>query len=301
MCLAIRVRNYRALRHVDWSLPEGVSVLVGPNGSGKTTLLSVLASPSERVIRRSTIGHQFSRGIVGTSSLGCGSQDPVSVALEIDDLCWELEFSVRGASVDERAGERLTRGEEFILRREPFSDHLIYRGQDWPLPTGNGDRGDTRIALRRAYDDRGDADLEPLVTALTGSGTTTLYNLRKLITFGSQYSTDLYLLPSGENVFAVLRNWTARRDCRDRYQFVLDGLRDAFPDLCDDVEFEAAGQTVTVNVIPPGSEKRIPVRFAPNGWLAALLHLCAVAARNPEPSWRSTSSKTRCTRMRFEA
>ena len=47
--------------------------------------------------------------------------------------------------------------------------------------------------------------------------------------------------------------------------------------ICDDIEFEAAGQTVTANLIPPLTERRIPVRFAPNGCLAALLHLCAVA------------------------
>ena len=199
----------------------------------------------------------------------------------MDGLSWEIQLGVRGASVDERAGERLTRGEEVVLRREPFSDHILYRGEDWALSPVNGDLGDARVALRQVYEDRRDLELEPLVTALTGSRVYSLYNLRKLIAYGSRYSTDLYLHPSGENVFTVLRNWIGRRDCREQYQFVLEGLQDAFPDFCQDLEFEAAGQTVSANVIPPATDRRIPIRFAPNGWLVALLHLCAVAGAKP--------------------
>ena len=281
MSVKIRVRNYRALRHVDWNPPPGVSVLVGPNGSGKTTLLTVLAMLRNAYLRGIPAAIDSQGGAWELRHWEAEPEEPISVALEVDDLSWELELSVRGPSVDERAGERLTHGEEVILRREPFSDHIVYRGEDWPRPSGNGDRDDSRVALRRIYEDRLDAGLDPLITALTGSRVYLLYDLRKLISYGSQYGTDLYLHPSGENVFTVLRNWTGRRDCRHRYEFVLESLRDAFPDICEDIEFEAAGQTVTANVIPPGPERRIPIRFAPNGWLTALLHLCAVAGAKP--------------------
>lgn len=301
MSVKIRVRNYRVLRHVDWNPPPGVSVLVGPNGSGKTTLLTVLAM----------LRNAYSRGIPAAIDSQGGAwelrhweaepEGSISVALEVDDLSWELELSVRGPSVDERAGERLTHGEDVILRREPFSDHIVYRGEDWPRPSGNGDRDGSRVALRRIYEDRLDAGLDPLITALTGSRVYLQYDLRKLISYGSQYGTDLDLHPSGENVFTVLRNWTGRRDCRHRYEFVLESLRDAFPDICEDIEFEAAGQTVTANVIPPGPERRIPIRFAPNGWLTALLHLCAVAGAKPGSVVAIDEMENACTPMRFEA
>ncbi len=281
MSVKIRVRNYRVLRHVDWDLPPGVCVLVGPNGSGKTTLLAVLAMLRNVYLRGVPAAIDSQGGSWELRHWEARPEEPISIALEVDDLSWELKLSVRGASVDERAGERLTRGEDIILRRESFSDHIVYRDEDWTLPSGNGKHGDARVALRRVYDDRLDVELDPLVTALTGSRVYSLYNLRKLINSGSQYGTDLYLHPSGENVFTVLRNWAGQRDCRHRYQFVLESLRDAFPDICEDIEFEAAGQIVTANMIPPGTEKRIPMRFAPNGWLVALLHLCAVAGAKP--------------------
>jgi len=281
MSIRIQVHNYRVLRNLEWSLPEGICVLVGPNGSGKTTLLTIPAFLRNVYLRgvSSAIGHLG--GSWGLRNWAAGSDEPVSIALGVDEITWELQLSVRAPSVDERAGERLTRGEEVWLFREPFSDHLVYRGHDWPIPPNNGSRTENRVGLRKVFDDRADDELEGFVGTLTGSRAYSLYDLRKLTTFGSLYDTDLYLHPSGENVFTVLRNWRDRRDCRHRFDFVLESLRDAFPDICADVDFETAGQTVTAKLISPGVGEPVPLRFAPNGWLMALLHLSAVAGAKP--------------------
>ncbi len=177
MAVNLRVSNYRVLRHVNWAPPEGVSVLVGPNGSGKTTLLTVLELLRNAYLRGIPAAVDSQGGSWGLRHWESGSDEPVSAALEVDGLSWEIQLGVRAASVDERAGERLTRGEEVILRREPFSDHILYRGEDWPPSPVNGDPGDARVALRRVYEDRHDLELEPLVTALTGSRVYSLYNL----------------------------------------------------------------------------------------------------------------------------
>lgn len=39
MPLAIQAKNFRGLVEVDWTIPPGLSVVVGANGAGKTTLL----------------------------------------------------------------------------------------------------------------------------------------------------------------------------------------------------------------------------------------------------------------------
>ncbi len=139
MSVKIRVRNYRALRHVDWNPPPGVSVLVGPNGSGKSTLLTILSMLRIAYLKGIPAAINSQGGAWELRHWESESEEPISVALEVVDHCWELQLSVSGPSVDERAGEWLTRGEEVILRREPFSDHIVYRGEDWPLPSGNGD------------------------------------------------------------------------------------------------------------------------------------------------------------------
>ncbi len=41
MSFTIKASNYRAHRDTVWTIPEGISAVVGVNGSGKTTLLMV--------------------------------------------------------------------------------------------------------------------------------------------------------------------------------------------------------------------------------------------------------------------
>jgi ABC-type cobalamin/Fe3+-siderophores transport system ATPase subunit len=53
MSLRLTVQNLAALRQVVWSVPAGISVLVGPNGIGKSTLLGSLE----------LLGHAFERSL----------------------------------------------------------------------------------------------------------------------------------------------------------------------------------------------------------------------------------------------
>lgn len=40
---SLRCRNFRNLAHLDWSIPQGMVVLVGPNGAGKSNILEAIA------------------------------------------------------------------------------------------------------------------------------------------------------------------------------------------------------------------------------------------------------------------
>jgi predicted ATPase len=80
-------------------------------------------------------------------------------------------------------------------------------------------------------------------------------------------------------VFTVLRNWKAGdRSHEERFAFVREGLRRAFPGLFEDLDFESAGQIVTARFYMPKNSKAIPFHLAPTGLLATLLHLAAVAS-----------------------
>jgi predicted ATPase len=96
---------------------------------------------------------------------------------------------------------------------------------------------------------------------------------------GSQHSSDRYLDPTGQNVFTVLRNWSLQRETRPRFQFVIDGLREAFPAF-EDFDFEQAGTTVTVAVHRVGGRK-LPIAQESTGFLVAMLHLTAIASAEP--------------------
>jgi predicted ATPase len=96
---------------------------------------------------------------------------------------------------------------------------------------------------------------------------------------GSEVSSETELSSLGENAFSVLRNWKAgRKEHEERWLFVREGLQECFPELFEDLEFQVAGQTVTVRLYLRGLREPIDVSAAPHGLLVALLHLCAVAS-----------------------
>ena len=128
-----------------------------------------------------------------------------------------------------RLGEQVIRGGEVILSRAPLADRLVFRGVERPIPDH-----DQRPGLRIVADADNPAELAPPVPALTGTRVYRNYNLWGLQTNGSRQGGDLYLHPSGQNAFSVLRNWRDRRDLRPQYDFVVARLKSAFPQVFED-------------------------------------------------------------------
>jgi predicted ATPase len=154
-----------------------------------------------------------------------------------------------------------------------LSDQFEYRG--------NRMSSDERLALRMVFDKERPADLDDFVRTVQSFRVYRSYNLYGLRRNGSRQGAEYFLNPSGENAFTVLRNWRDRREHRPRYDFVLRGLRGAFPELCADIDFDIAGLTVSAVMVTPRGHAPIPAYFTPNGWLTAMLHLCAVAGGEP--------------------
>ncbi len=267
MAITLAAKNYRVLRETVWS-PGLLSLVVGPNGAGKTTLLSLLELLRLTYRQGGNRALAILGGAWGLRNFQA-QEGGVVVSLAVNELTWELEIPVRGTAVEEHWGETVKRSDATILRRSPLSDRVEYRGEQLPA--------DERAGLRIVYDARRPTELLPLVESLERFRVYKGYNLYGLRNNGSRSGSDYYLNPGGENAFAVLRNWRDRREHRQRYEFVLQGLRDAFPDLFTDLNFDLAGLTVSVELLMPGSQVAVPAYFASNGWLTALLHLCAVA------------------------
>ena len=207
----------------------------------------------------------------GLRSWEAPSNEPVSVALSVGDLRWELHLSAEGPTLSHRLGEQVTRGGEVILSRAPLADRLVFRGVERPIPDH-----DERLGIRIVADADDPAELAPLIRSLTGTRVYRNYNLWGLQTNGSRQGGDLYLHPSGQNAFTVLRNWRDRRDLKAQYDFVVARLISAFPQVSEDLEFQAAGLTVTMGLVDPTWHEIFPVALAPDGWITGLLHLIAV-------------------------
>ncbi len=280
MAITLEARNYRGLRWAKWS-PSGVCVLVGPNGSGKTTLLSLTEFWRVAYDRGLASAIDSQGGAWGLRHLLAHDDEYFGLHVTVDNLYWALQPSVRGPSVDPRPGERLLRDlpgqpADLVLEREPFSNG--YRTNYHP---GFTVWDDDRLALRALYDSGQALGLKPFVSAIQAFRFYRSYNGWHLRRNGSPHSSDRVLASRGENAFAVLRNWRDMRDLRPRYEYVLGGLRAAFPEAFADMDFEVAGQTISLRVYQPGLSEAVPLYYMPEGWLTGLLHLTAVAGAEP--------------------
>jgi predicted ATPase len=266
MRVTLVVENYRALRRVRWTLPRGVSALVGPNGSGKTTLLDVpeLLRHALQLDVRAAIN---ARGGPGNLRNAHADRDaPVLLGVELDALTWQIDLSPRGASQNPLQGERATVGDAVAFDRNT------------PTPGREMRSEDARLVLARLDDSPEGAALLPLVSLLRGYRLYHAYDLASIRVNGSQVSADEPLHPDGRNIFSVLRNWRDRKKTRPRWEFVIESLRAAFPETFVDLDFDMAGQTVSGRIVAPQPDVSIATYYAANGWLVALLHLAAVAS-----------------------
>ncbi len=140
-------------------------------------------------------------------------------------------------------------------------------------------------------DMRRPSDLPPGVATLIGLArgirVYKTYRLDQIREPQSGVESEAELVPSGKNVWNVLRNWkSAPRKYRDQFRWVVDALREAFPELVLDLEFETEGQTVVGRFYPPNAptaDASLPLSLAADGLLVGILHLTAVAGA-PEGS-----------------
>jgi predicted ATPase len=272
--LTIHARNLRALRYLHWPL-EGVSVLTGANGAGKTTTLLAL-----KLIRAA-----FDRGLPEAVSIVLGGSynlrhrdapegEAVELGLDVDDLSWRLRLIRSGSTVNYATHETLSQGTRAIFTRDSLGN-LTYLGvlQELGAPAAE------LLGLRWVAETHGkDESAKRLSSIIRRIQVFHDPDLRKLRASGSQATQDRHLHSSGENVFTMLRKWRDKREDMPRFEFVNEGLRAAFPQLYDSLDFDTTAQTVNARVYRPNDEAPTPIHQEANGILAMLVLLAQVAS-----------------------
>ncbi len=275
MTIRLEAQCYRSLNRTSWA-PSGVCALVGPNGAGKTTLLNLLEFLRNSFVRGAAQALDATGGVYGLRSWGAANDQPVLLALTAGELRWELQLTAEGPTISDRLGEHVKQGSETLLSRTALSQRLVYRGKEHLIA-----EGDERLGLKIITDADAPPEFAPLVNAITNFRVYRSYNIWGLQHNGSRQGSDLYLHPSGQNAVTVLRNWRDRRDLRVQYDFVIEALRTAFPEVFYELDFHVAGLTATVDLISP-ARFACPLALAPDGWITGLLHLIAVVGSRPD-------------------
>ncbi len=146
-------------------------------------------------------------------------------------------------------------------------------------------KGDIRTCLRQAFEREDDERAARFAEFLPAARIYDTYYLNKVREIETGHLSDTFLHPTGENLFSVLRNWkSAPRRFDERFAWVLNALREAFPDQIEDIEFDAVGDAVQARFYPPNApspDDSLPVGLAADGLLTGFLHLTAAAGAEP--------------------
>ncbi len=272
MSIRFRVRNFRALREVDLELDE-VSCVVGANGSGKTTLLFAL----EFAWAALRTGVKSARAAFGGFSLhnrDIGPREPVEIELSSRGFAWRLKVEAVGGTVT-ALSEEFFEGDQRVMWRE--GGYLHHRsGQK---VRASGDKGS--LDYVNVLDDDDDARVLAWVLSLLEGAAHYDPDLFGLRVNGSKASSTTELETRCENAFTMLRWWNERRPERARFDFVVEGMRAALPNLVEELDFDVAGESVFLRVYPPGAKNPEPISAASNGLLSLLCTLTALAAASP--------------------
>lgn len=120
--------------------------------------------------------------------------------------------------------------------------------------------------------------MRPLVDALNGIRIHGVYDL-EILRGPARDVRRGYLLTSGWNLWSLLAAWkSSPRSYEGQFEWVMDAMRDAFPDIIGDLEFD--GLTPHGIIFPPNvgdPDAGLPAMLAADGVLTGFLHLTAVA------------------------
>ncbi len=268
----LTAQDFWGLRAVEWS-PSGVCLLSGPNGAGKSSILDALRFLQIAAIRGIPEAVRIVGGGAVLQRLGAAPKTPVRLGLSLGDLSWEIQLPVEGGSIHPNHGEVIKHGGNVLARRAMYSTD-VFLGKEQR-------NADERSILQMLWDVQRPPELLPMIDLARGIRVYSSYWLSQIREPQKSMTIDAYLHPTGKNVWHVLCNWKAApRKFKDQFRWVVDALREAFPDLVLDLEFDLVGQSVVGRFYPPNAptaEDSLPLSVAADGLLVGILHLTAVA------------------------
>ncbi|KHD09421.1 hypothetical protein PN36_24165 [Candidatus Thiomargarita nelsonii] len=198
----LEIKNYRGIEAVELN-PNGVCLIVGPNGAGKTTLLKSITLLSNTFKKGFGLALNLEGGAKGFQNFKL-KDAPTLLAIEIDNLRWEISPSINGSDAIYPLPERLKQNDRFLFKTQPSVSRFEYAEYVTDEAT---------VALRRIYQsDKYHGQFDRLIQQLKKYRHYHDYQLMELRRSGSPTNSGTELEPYGLNAFAVLKEWKTSKN-----------------------------------------------------------------------------------------
>jgi predicted ATPase len=277
----LHIKNFRSLADIHIT-PDSLNILFGPNGAGKSTFLDTIWFIRDCAIRGVDSAASFRDHGIGILWDGANTTDNILISIEDESTKYEVLFGLSAGRIEPFVGEKLVKkiNNELLIDRTIGSDKAIFyhlgMGQDKTTITL---REPEKLALT-SYVAFGTSDiaaleLDKLLRAarsyhLRGAS---LFNLRRS---GSESEAGDRLQDRCENLWSVLRNLHDRRVIDERYDTIINFMKESFPSF-DGLYFEQTGRNaVYANFLDRKRRKPIQASGVSDGHIQMLINLAAL-------------------------
>lgn len=280
---ALRIENYRSLASLELQLGD-LNVLFGPCGVGKSTLLDTVWFL--RDCAANGVDKAASKRDHGIGLLWDGAAPDATIAIEVGSFSarYRVEFGLSAGRIEARPSERLCSVPDNDLKfeRNAGADHVVIGGgagsnegpHDFYLREPN------KLSLARYLDvhpdDAAAAEVDSALRFVHHYASRGLA-FHPLKRYGCESGSESRLDDFVRNLWSVLRNLKERRERDDRYDTVMQFMRQAFPKTFDGLEFEQLGPSmVYASMIEHGRRAPIKASGISDGHMQMLIVLTAL-------------------------
>jgi len=273
----IHIQNFRSLENITLDL-DLLNVLFGPNGVGKSTFLDTIWFVRDCAIRgvdSASSDRDHGIGILWNEA------DPnahIIIRLETDTFEYTVEFGFSSGRIEPFVGEKLFSKEKQIvlIERVPGSDKADFYHSNMNDTAVVKLRQPEKLALTQylyfqdTSQEAADADRLFRFVHSYQTRSTDIFGLKRK---GSEAGTETWLRDRAQNLWSVLRNLKDKRGLDDRYDTIMDFMRQSFPNF-DDVLLESMStNSVYGSFIEKNRKHPIKASGVSDGHLQLLIHL----------------------------
>jgi len=276
----LKVENYRLLADVSIDLGS-LNVLFGPNGSGKSTLLDTIWFFRDCAIRGVELAS--SERSHGIGILWDGAEDGAQISLSLTDdrVEYALSFGLSAGRIEPFAGERLysKSRSRALIERSVGSDKASLFDATMDQSATFTLREPEKLSLSRYLDyDAKNTEatgLDHLLHFVRFYHTRSFF-LYRLKRQGSETSHEFRLWERGDNAWSVLRNLHDKRNVDERFDTIMQFMRESFPSFHELVLEQTGVNSVYASILEKGRRKEIRASGVSDGHLQMLLLLTAL-------------------------
>jgi len=282
----LKIHNFRSLANVDINV-DPLNVLFGPNGAGKSTFLDTIWFVRDCAIQGVDDASSDRSHGIGALWDGADEGANISILLETELARYEVLFGYSSGRIESFVGEQLYSKSLDIrlIDRKIGSDKADFYHDKLQQHVSATLREPEKLALTRyvafGVDLSEASEIDRLLhfVHFYHARAADLFRLKK---FGSESSYQTRLWDRGQNLWSVLRNLHDKRAFDERYDTIVDFMKQSFPAFKDLLIEQTGPSTVYGNFIEQGLRHPIKASGVSDGHLQMLIHLTALFAEGKD-------------------